>query len=98
MGKRKKEKLKTTGSFRRLSVGTIKAKTRNLSTTIAAKSMMDEPIIYNSIMEIAADAYCKGWQQSHNKKKVFAEKKKALIDKEFNQFLTEIDDITNENK
>jgi len=98
MGKRKKKKPKTTGSFRRLSVGIIKSKVRSLSATIAKKSMMDEATIYNSIMDIATDAYCKGWQQYHNERKLFDDKKKTLIKKEFDQFLTEIDDITNENK
>lgn len=96
--KKSRKKLKDINSYRKLSVGVIKAKLRKASRSIAHKPMMDEEVIYNTFKDIAFEAYCRGWDQKRLEGKSFRMRRKALLDNAFKEVRDELDDLVNQNK
>lgn len=96
--KKARKKLKDINSYRKLSVGVIKAKLRKASRAIAHKPMMDEETIFNTFKDITFEAYCRGWEQKHLEQKHFRRGRKAILEKAFKGVRDELDDIVNENK
>jgi len=96
---RKKKRIsKNTDSYRKMATGSLKGKARRLAKTISAKSMIDEQTLYNSILELGVEFYCEGWLQMGHEKKAFKDKHAKSMKKEWDQFITEVDDLVNQNK
>jgi len=92
---REKKVTKDQHVYRKLSVGVVKGKINKLSKLICSGAITDEQTINNSLMDIARDAYCRGYEQRVNERRLFKEKKQKRMEKEFKELLTEIDDIIN---
>lgn len=93
-----KKETKRTHTYRKLSVGVIKGKINKLTKMISSGEISDPTTIYNSMLEIARDAYCRGWEQRVNESMAFNEMNALRQKIDFDSVLTEIDDRVNKNK
>ncbi len=96
---RKKKKKISPDSFRKLSVGTLKGKARKLSRMIASREIsIDEKAIYNTIMGIVESAVCYGHHQNTLERRRFKDKTALRQKRDFNKWITKIEDSINKNK
>jgi len=96
--RKKKRNLLNTNSYRKMITGVLKGKAKKLAKTMSAKSMIDEQTLYNSILELGVEFYCEGWLQMGHEKKAFKDKHARSVKEDWDQFITEIDDLVNQNK
>jgi len=95
---REKKTTKDQHVYRKLSVGVVKGQINKLSRLISSGAITDEQTINNSLIDIARDAYCRGYEQRVNERRLFKDKKQKRMDEEFKELITQIDDLTNKNQ